>query len=157
MLYNKQEFNNPIIFTGALDELLQYRFGYLPYRSLELKFEQHNKTWYQSAAVVNYPNEEDFTRITEFKYLSDQDIEGRTTILKEYPLPYQPNSEVGSIPYYPILNPENLNLFNKYKEEVELFKTIYPCGRLAEYKYFNMDAAIENALNLAYKIGERYA
>lgn len=155
--FNDEEYHNPIIFTGALDELLQYQFGHLPYRSLDLHFEQHDKTQYQEAAVVNYPNDEEYTRITEFKYLSQQDIEGSTTILKEYPLPYNPNARRGNIPYYPILNKENLDLYNKYKEQVSIFETIHPCGRLAEYKYYNMDAAIENALELALKIGEQYA
>lgn len=143
-----QEFKNPIIFTGAVDELLDYKYGKLPYRSLDLVFENYDKTYYQTNSVVNYPNEEKFTRITEFKYLTKQKIDGKTTILKEYPLKYDANNKKCD-PYYPITNDENLKMYSDYKNEIEQFKNIYLVGRLAEYKYYNMDAVIEKALEVS--------
>lgn len=148
-----KKFTGPVVFTGAIDELLGYIFGSLPYRSLDLVFEQKKCTTFQSAAVVNYPNEENFTRITEFKYLTHQNIENTTTILKEYPMQYDPNSKKGNIPYYTIENPANLLKYQKYADAAKTFKNLLLCGRLAEYKYYNMDAAVKRALELVEKIG----
>ena len=147
-IINYDEFDGEIYFTGAIDELLDYKYGALPYRTLELKFEQIESTIYQPNSVVNYPNDEKFTRITEFKYLTKQKIEGKTTILKEYPAQYDVNDKRFSDPYYPIANSENITIYNKYKADLDMFKNIKLCGRLAEYKYYNMDAVIERALKL---------
>ncbi|MDP4093077.1 MAG: UDP-galactopyranose mutase [Bacillota bacterium] len=151
--FDRKLWEKPIIYTGAIDELMGYEFGMLPYRSLDFVFEQHKVTSYQSAAVVNYPNEEDFTRITEFKYLTRQEAQGKTTILKEFPVPYDVKAEKGNIPYYPIINEDNLALYKKYKTCTDKFGNLYLCGRLAEYKYYNMDAVIDRALQLAESIG----
>lgn len=145
-------FTKPVIWTAPADELFGCAFGRLPYRSLDLRFESHNKTHYQPAAVVNYPNEEDFTRITEFKYLTGQNIPGATTIMKEYPLPYTPNGEKGNIPYYPIVGPENEVLYNRYAELAGRIKNLHLCGRLAQYRYYNMDGAVAAALKLSDEI-----
>lgn len=147
------EWNKPIVFTGAIDELFFYEYGHLPYRSLNLVFEDYNQNTYQANSVVNYPNEEEFTRITEFKFLTSQDIRGVTTILKEYPCQYNPNGSVGNIPFYPIINNENIELYKKYADLSRRFKMLYLCGRLAEYKYYNMDSAISSALKLSDEIG----
>ena len=146
------EFTKPIIFTGAVDELLDFKYGRLPYRSLDLVFERYDTTYFQTNSVVNYPNEEDFTRITEFKYLTRQEVENKTTILKEYPLKYDANNKKCLDPYYPINNEENNNMYYKYQQEVEQFKNIYLVGRLAEYKYYNMDAVIARALEISKEI-----
>ena len=146
------EFTKPIIFTGAVDELLDFKYGRLPYRSLDLVFERYDTTYFQTNSVVNYPNEENFTRITEFKYLTRQEVENKTTILKEYPLKYDANNKKCLDPYYPINNEENNNMYYKYQQEVEQFKNIYLVGRLAEYKYYNMDAVIARALEISKEI-----
>ncbi len=145
----EEEFTGPIIFTGAVDELLDFKYGRLPYRSLDLVFENYPKTYYQTNSVVNYPNEEEFTRITEFKYLTNQEKEGTTSILKEYPLKYDGNNKKCLDPYYPIINGENLNMYEQYKKEVEQFTNIHLVGRLAEYKYYNMDAVVARALEVS--------
>lgn len=147
ILFDGKPFKGIVVFSGALDELLDYKFGALPYRSLNLVFENYNVNYYQPTSVVNYPNEEKFTRITEFKYLSNQQIDNNTTILKEYPMQYN-HLDKDSIPYYAIFNKENLNLYDKYYNDVKDIQNFYLCGRLAEYKYYNMDAVIERALNL---------
>ena len=150
--YNNQEFKGKVVYTGALDELFNYQYGILPYRSLRLKFEDHDITWYQPASVVNYTTSEKFTRITEFKYLSNQDIPNRTTILKEYPLSYTEKNYQKATPYYPIQNEENIQKYLRYKDLLSNYKNIYLCGRLAEYEYYNMDKVIDKALDVAQKI-----
>ena len=137
-----KEYKGDLIFTGAIDELLGYQFGPLPYRSLKLDFESLDMTYYQSNSVINYTTSEDFTRITEFKYLSNQNIEGHTVILREYPLAYTKENYKKECPYYPIQNKENEKLYNQYKDLLKDYPQIHLLGRLAEYKYYNMDAVI---------------
>ena len=145
--YKEKEFNGIVIFTGQIDELLNYKYGPLPYRSLRLKFEDKKINYYQPSAVVNYTISEDYTRITEFKYLTNQTVDKNTTILKEYPLTYNHKNKK-HIPYYAIINDDNKGLYNKYLEEITNIKNLYLCGRLAEYKYYNMDMVIRGALDL---------
>jgi len=139
-----QEFKGKLIFTGMIDELFSFKYGYLPYRSLELKFESIDQEYYQEAPVVNYPNDYDFTRITEFKHIHPIKS-NKTTILKEYPKTYQPNVD---IPYYPVFTKENQELYNKYKEEAERFNNLILIGRLAEYRYYDMDDVVKRALEV---------
>jgi len=150
-----QEFKGKFIFTGMIDELFNFKYGYLPYRSLELKFESIDQEYYQEAPVVNYPNDYDFTRITEFKHIHPTQSD-KTTILKEYPKAYQPNVD---IPYYPVFTKENQELYNKYKEEADKFDNLILIGRLAEYRYYDMDDAVKRALEIFYgwiKTGDFY-
>lgn len=143
---NNKEYKGDLIFTGAIDELLGYQFGPLPYRSLRLDFESLDVTYYQSNSVINYTTSEDFTRITEFKYLSNQNIEGHTVILREYPLAYTKENYKKECPYYPIQNKENEKLYNQYKDLLKDYPQIHLLGRLAEYKYYNMDEVILKSL-----------
>ena len=143
--------NIPIIYTGMIDALCRYRYGALPYRSLNMVFEDHEIDQYQPCGVVNYPNEHAYTRITEFKHLTKQVIKGKTTILKEYPKSYD-KDEMGSEPYYPINNQDNDSLYAKYKKLTDSHDNIYLCGRLADYRYYNMDAVIDKALRVSEKI-----
>ena len=94
---------------------------------------------------MNYTVSEDFTRITEFKKMTLQKIDGVTTIMKEYPRQYE--GKAGEIPYYPVANPESAELYAKYREEAEKYGLIL-LGRLAEYKYYNMDAVVKRAMEL---------
>ena len=139
-----QEFKGKLIFTGMIDELFNFKYGYLPYRSLDLKFETIDKEYYQEAPVVNYPNDYDYTRITEFKHIHPVKSD-KTTILKEYPKDYQPNKD---IPYYPVFTKENQESYDKYKEESDKFKNLILLGRLAEYRYYDMDDAVKRALEV---------
>lgn len=149
ILFDGEPFEKELIFTGAVDELLGYAFGALPYRSLRLEFERLAAEYFQPAAVVNYPNTEEFTRITEFKYLSGQKLPDATTILREYPLRYDASSPRSNEPFYPVNNTENDALYQNYVKMLAGFKNVHLCGRLAEYRYYNMDAAILRALGLA--------
>lgn len=151
--FQGRPFDGPVIWTGPVDELLACRFGELPYRSLDMRFETLPTDRFQPAAVVNYPNEEEFTRITEFKQLTLQQIPGVTTVMREYPLPYVRGR---NLPFYPISRPENLARYQKYLHALVEFPNLFLCGRLAEYRYYNMDKAIEQAISLAQKIRKAY-
>ena len=144
-----QAFTGDVIYTGPLDELFDCRFGRLPYRSLRFDFEYYDKPDYQGHSVVNYTVSEDFTRITEFKYLTGQQAEG-TTIVKEYPFAY--TGAEGEIPYYSIANEANQKLYEQYRGLVEHIPNVWLLGRLAEYKYYNIDAMVLKALELTDKI-----
>ena len=143
--FDGKKFEGNVIYTGALDELFTCCYGRLPYRSLRFDFEYYDKPDYQGHSVVNYTVSEDYTRITEFKYLTGQQADG-TTIVKEYPFAY--SGAEGEIPYYAILNEENQSLYEKYKALTGKYPNMHLLGRLAEYKYYNIDAITEKALEL---------
>ena len=147
ILVNDKPFSGQVIYTGAVDELFSCCYGRLPYRTLDFIFETHDRTFYQSKGTINYTVDQLFTRITEFKHLTGQDIHGKTAIMKEYPRAYTGSED--EIPYYAILNFENISLYERYKQLTGSFSELYLLGRLAEYKYYNMDAIIEGALVLA--------
>jgi UDP-galactopyranose mutase len=134
------------IFTGPVDEFFDYRFGPLPYRSLEFKHETYDREWHQPIAVVNYPNDHAYTRVTEFKYLTGQ-TSPRTSVVFEFP-------RAEGDPYYPIPRPENAALYTKYKELAERQDNVHFVGRLATYRYYNMDQVVAQALVTYRKILE---
>lgn len=136
-----------IIFTGPVDEFFDYRHGKLPYRSLEFRFETHERKLIQPVAVINYPNEHDYTRVTEFKHLTGQQ-HSRTTLVYEYP-------RAEGDPYYPIPQPQNAELYRKYAHLAENTPGVHFVGRLATYKYYNMDQVVAQALATVDKILER--
>lgn len=142
-----EPFSGDVIYTGALDELFDCKFGRLPYRSLRFDFEHYSQDSYQGHSVVNYTVSEDFTRITEFKFLTGQQDTDGTTIVKEYPFAY--TGAEGEIPYYAILNEENQALYEKYRALTDGMKRFHLLGRLAEYKYYNIDAMTKKAMELA--------
>lgn len=136
---NKILFDN-LIYTGQIDTFFNYRYGKLPYRSLKIVFKNYKKNFYQDWVQINYPNNYKFTRIVEMKHATRQKIDS-TTISKEYP------TWKGD-PYYPVPNKDNEQLYKKYETEAKKLKNVYFIGRLAEYKYLNMDQVIEKSLNL---------
>lgn len=146
---NGEKYNGLVVMTGALDEMLDYKYGILPYRSLKLKYERYAMNYYQTKPVVNYPNSEMYTRITEFKYLTGQQLDNATTILKEYPCEYYPEE---NIPFYPIVNGKSYSKYEIYKKYFEKFSRLYLCGRLAEYKYYDMNSVILQAMKVADQI-----
>ena len=146
-----ETFDGPVIYTGQADELFGFRFGPLPYRTLDFRFETLEQDDFQGYGTVNYTVDEDFTRITEFKHLTGQIRPGVTTIVREYSRSY--TGAAGEIPYYAIINPDNNALYAKYRSEAERFPNLHLLGRLAEYKYYNMDAIAGRALDLAERLG----
>ncbi|WP_297295256.1 UDP-galactopyranose mutase [uncultured Brachyspira sp.] len=134
---------NCIFHTGAIDEYFNYKFGELSYRSLKFDIQTINKEYYQNTAVTNYPNDYDFTRIIEHKYFLDEKSD-KTTISIEYPEAF----EVGKNErYYPISNDKNNKLYNMYLEEAKKINNLHFLGRLGDYKYYNMDLAVERVLS----------
>jgi UDP-galactopyranose mutase len=127
-----------LIYSGPIDEYFDFRYGTLPYRSLEFRFETHDMPEYQPVPVVNYPNDYAYTRITEFKYLTGQE-HAKTTIVYEHPT-------AEGDPYYPVPRPENAQLYKRYKTLADSTPHTHFVGRLATYKYYNMDQVVAQAL-----------
>ena len=137
-----------MIYTGPIDEFFEFRFGKLPYRSLNFQFETHDTPVFQSAPVINYPNDYAYTRCTEFKYLSGQQ-HPKTTVVYEY-------AQAEGDPYYPVPRPENAELYRKYHSLLEEAPNVIFAGRLATYKYYNMDQVVAQALTFYSKICASY-
>lgn len=129
-----------LIYTGPIDEYFDFRFGKLPYRSLRFRFETLDEKQHQPVAVVNYPNEHPYTRVTEFKHLTGQ-RHAKTTLVYEYPC------DDGD-PYYPVPRPENAELYRRYKTLGDATPNVHFVGRLGTYKYYNMDQVTGQALAL---------
>lgn len=134
----KEKFDR-VFYSGAIDEYFNYKFGELPYRSLYFDVQTINKEYYQKTAMTNYPNNYDFTRITEHKYFLDEKSD-KTVISIEYPQQFERGKNER---YYPISNPETQALYAKYKQEAGKIDGLYFIGRLGGYKYYNMDLAVE--------------
>ncbi len=138
-----------IFYTGPIDQYFEYKhaaLGKLEYRSIKFVEETYDKEFFQENSVINYPNDEEFTRIVEYKHFTKQNS-SKTTIAKEY------TTDHGD-PYYPVPNPQNRAIFEKYREEAQSLEkdNIHFVGRLANYKYFNMDQAFKNSLDLFAKL-----
>ncbi len=144
-------FEGDVIYTGEIDALFDYCYGALAYRSVEMRFETLDQEWYQEAATVNYPNDYDFTRITEFKRIHPVNSE-RTTILKEYPQPHIPGKNT---PYYPIFTDENRVKYEQYAKRAQKFERLTLVGRLAEYRYYDMDDVVARALDVFQQIRDQ--
>jgi UDP-galactopyranose mutase len=133
-----------MVYTGPVDEYFNYRYGKLPYRSLKFEFETVNQERVQPVAVVNYPNEHLYTRVTEFKHLTGQE-HPKSSLVYEYPM-----SE--GDPYYPVPRPENAEIYKKYQALAEGTPDVTFVGRLATYKYYNMDQVVAQALSVYARI-----
>lgn len=139
----------PVIYTGPVDELFNVCYGELPYRSLEFKWVHEGIASKQDMPVVAYPQEKDFIRIIEYKKLPIQNVEG-TTYEIEYSAPYVKGEK--NEPYYPILTEYSQSLYMQYQERAESIKNLFVCGRLGDFKYYNMDQALEKALLISERI-----
>jgi len=133
-----------MIYTGPIDYFFNHCYGHLPYRSIEFKFKTFEQETYQPSGTVNYPNDQAYTRITEFKYLTGQK-HAKTTVVFEYP-------KADGDPYYPVPRPENAELYKKYQLLAQTTPDVYFSGRLATYKYYNMDQVVAQSLTLFKKI-----
>ncbi len=129
-----------MIYSGPIDAFFDGCYGDLPYRSLEFRFETHERERFQSGAVINYPNDHEYTRITEFKYLTGQ-THPSTTVVYEHPR----NS---GDPYYPVPRRENAEVYARYKALADVTPHVHFVGRLATYRYYNMDQVVAQALTL---------
>lgn len=145
LLWNGEVLTVPTIYTGALDELFGFAYGPLPYRSLEFQWKYDLVDRFQQAPVVAYPQEEGYTRITEYKQLPVQNRPG-TSYAVEYPVTYRPNQ--GMEPYYPVLTEKSQKQFAQYAMLAQNIPNLVCCGRLADFKYYNMDQALARALDV---------
>ena len=146
LLFDGKRSDIPVIYTGALDELFKHKYGALPYRSLIFEWKYSDKESYQDMPVVAYPQAKKYTRITEYKKLPIQNKNG-TSYAIEYPIIHEYKS--GSEPYYPVLTERSKEQYTRYRALAKKVKKLYLCGRLADFKYFNMDQALERALEIA--------
>jgi UDP-galactopyranose mutase len=133
-----------MIYTGPIDYYFDYFYGKLPYRSIEFRIETMDTAVFQSTGTINYPNEHPYTRVTEFKYLTGQQ-HPKTAVVYEYP-------QATGDPYYPVPRPENAELYKKYQRLASGLPNVYFTGRLATYKYYNMDQVVAQSLALYKKI-----
>ena len=131
---------NELVYTGPVDAFFDHCYGKLPYRSLEFKHETHDVEVFQEAPVINFPNEQAYTRVTEFKYLTGQSHR-KTAVVYEFP-------RAEGDPYYPIPRPENTELYRKYQALANARQDVHFVGRLATYKYYNMDQIVGQALTV---------
>ncbi|MDQ2656470.1 MAG: UDP-galactopyranose mutase [Bacteroidota bacterium] len=138
-----------MIYTGPIDSYFNYCYGRLPYRSIEFRFETFDMEYFQSTGTINYPNEHPYTRITEFKYLTGQKHH-KTSVVYEYP-------QAEGDPYYPIPRPENAEIYKKYQSLANTMTNTYFTGRLATYKYYNMDQVVAQSLSLFDKITQSHS
>jgi len=143
-----QPFTGEIVYTGMIDELFNFQYGELPYRSLAFEYDTFDMEYKQSVGQLNFPNSYEYTRITEFKHLTGQ-RHAKTTLAREYPQAYVRGENTA---YYPIVKDENQQIYQRYKKLAEQLKAVHLVGRLAEYKYYDMDAVVASALKLSKKL-----
>ena len=145
-----------LIFTGPIDELFSLKYGALPYRSLDIRYKYSSNKSVLPSEIVSYPQAEGYVRSTEYrKMMYDCSEADGSVVATEYPLQYDINSKIANIPYYPVNTFESDALYKKYVDEVNKYDNIFLCGRLAEFKYYNMDICIEHALEY-YKFVKEY-
>ena len=149
LCWDQEELTIPVVYTGALDELFHSVYGNLPYRSLRFEWKNEAIQSKQDMPVVAYPQVEGFTRITEYTKLPLQQSQ-RTTYAVEYPLPYREGEKLE--PYYPVLTENSQKQYSQYKALAAKIPNLFCCGRLADFKYYNMDQALARALEVCRSI-----
>lgn len=152
IFYHENEFDGKIIYTGPLDQLFGYRFGRLPYRALEFVYKDIPKKDTLSTPLSAFPESDKYIRITDYTQFPPQNFGDRALVAIEFPVEYRVNELCGNEPYYPTLTAESIAIYRKYRALADKIDVLYPCGRLADFKYYNMDMVIENALELVKKL-----
>jgi UDP-galactopyranose mutase len=138
-----------MIYTGPIDAFFHNKYGKLPYRSLEFRHVNLKQERFQPVGTVNYPNDYAHTRISEFKHITGQQ-HPTTSIVYEYP-------RAEGDPYYPVPKAENAELYRKYEAEADQLANVTFVGRLATYKYYNMDQVVGQALATFRRLQEKHA
>ena len=150
--YDREDFKQ-VIFTGAIDELFNQCFGALPYRSLDIHYNTEKCESLIPGEIVSYPQAKGYTRRTEYKKLNYPPLHTEyTTVATEYPLDYDRDAKIGNQPYYPVNTQDSDCIYKKYLQKSLYYKNLFLCGRLAEYKYYNMDAVIESTFEKYQKL-----
>lgn len=146
--FDGERFEGKLIYTGAIDELFGYRFGQLPYRSLRFEHLTYYKDYIQDSAVQNWPDDRPATRRTEMKRLTQQKKDGVTSVIIEYPGAYVMNDSDFGEPLYPIVKAENEAQYQRYANVAEAYAQLVLMGRLADYRYYNMEAVVMRSLEV---------
>lgn len=133
-----------LFYTGPIDAFFGYKYGHLPYRSLNLKFVEYDREYFQSGPQINYSENYDFTRVVEYKYYLDEKSD-KTVVSYEYPEAFE---EGKNDRYYPVPNASSHEIYNKYLADTKQLNNVYFFGRLGDYKYYNMDQTVARALAL---------
>lgn len=150
--YDKQPVDC-LIYTGAIDELFGKKYGSLPYRSLDIRYEYFEQNSVLPSEIVSYPQADGYTRKTEYrKIMFDDSKVCGSVVATEYPLQYDAQADVGNIPYYPVVTEHSNSVYQMYLNEVKKYHNLFLCGRLAEFRYYNMDICIEHALEYFHNI-----
>lgn len=147
-----KKFTGPIIYTGPLDALFGYKHGSLPYRALEFTWKVVNKSKAPETPLSAYPEGDKYIRITDYTQFPPQEFGDKAVIAIEYPVEYKKDELCGNEPYYPTLTNESKEMFEKYNNMAKKVRNLFWCGRLAEFKYYNMDTVIQNAIDLSKKL-----
>ncbi|MBR5964563.1 MAG: NAD(P)-binding protein [Treponema sp.] len=146
---NNEEKAIPIVYTGPLDELFSYKNGFLPYRSLEFVWKTIDSSKAPETEITAYPEGDKYLRITDYTRFPKQECKGKSFISIEIPVEYKKDELFGNEPYYPVLTEQTKKISEQYYDDCKVFSNIFFCGRLAEFKYYNMDSIINNAKKLA--------
>lgn len=146
------KFSGPIVYTGPLDALFSYKYGRLPYRALEFTWKTIPKYNAPDTPLSAYPEGDKYIRITDYTQFPPQNLLDKAVIAIEYPLEYKKDELCGNEPYYPTLTIESKNMFARYEQLGKEYRNLFPCGRLADFKYYNMDAVITRALGICQRI-----
>ena len=142
----------PVVYTGPLDALFGYCHGHLPYRSLEFVWKTIDKGRAPETALSAFPEGDKYIRITDYTQFPPQEAGGNAVVAIEFPLAYDPKALCGNEPYYPTLTRESQEMFKKYQAMAGEFSNLYCCGRLADFKYYNMDECILRAISTANRV-----
>lgn len=156
LYYDGEVLNVPLVYTGGVDALFGFKYGKLPYRSLRFEETYYKEKKVLPCEIISMPQDPKFIRKTEYKYFSPfitKEDEEITVVVTEEP--YQYDYKLSSIQCYPIINDDNNSLYEKYKQDSIKVKNLHLCGRLAEYKYYNMDAVILHAYSMAQDLGNQ--
>ena len=148
ILFDNQPFKGKIVYTGAIDELFGYQFGTLPYRSLKFEHLTYDKDYIQDSAVQNWPDDRPATRRTEMKRLTQQKMDGKTSVIIEYPGAYKIGDCDFGEPLYPIVQQECIAIHEKYLQKAKQYNNLILIGRLADYRYYNMEATVLRSLDV---------
>lgn len=145
----------PLVFTGALEDIFSSSQP-LPYRSLYFEYETMEMDSYQPVSILTYPQRYAYLRTTEYSKFMKNAPKGKTSVAFEYPVPYDKTARRGNEPYYPILTPDNIAQNDAYLRGLKKIENIFPCGRLADYKYYNMDQVVIRAFEIFHTISKTY-
>ena len=155
-MMNSERLTVPVVYTGALEDLFSCEDSPLPYRSLHFDYQTMEKDSYQPMFLVTYPQTYDYLRTTEFSKLMPKSPKGKTVVAFEYSVPYDKHAKKGNQPYYPILTKENIAQNNRYLAGLGKIPNVFPCGRLADYKYYNMDQVVIRAFDVFHQIQDSF-